>query len=172
MSTDDCEVSEVNASRANPTLVTVLSIVMPGLGQLVNGQVGKGLGMLALDLVLLFVAWPLALLVCAWSAWDAYEEANQLNAQQELHAEIATQITAGQIATSDFVNQIEKLNNLAQAGMLSTEELASRKLMVINILKSKKPTDSIEDFLTALIPLVKSGGLSMDDLAQIKNLQA
>jgi hypothetical protein len=162
---------EVISSQANPTLVTVTSILLPGTGQLLNRQVGKGLGLMALGLTLYVFAWPLALFLCAYSAWDAYDGANKINLEQIQRSIASTEIAAGYIATEDFVGQIEKLNNLANAGVLSAEELSNRKLTVINILKTKKSIDSTEDFLTGLIPLVQSGGLTQAEITEIKSLQ-
>jgi len=154
----------------NPTGVTVASILLPGLGQLINGQIGKGLGMMALCFVLYAFAWPLALLLCAVSAWDAHGIANTLNEELEASDEIAAKTAASQISSAYFVSQIEKITVLAKAGMLSAEEFSERKLKIIGLLESKAPIGSAEDFLTALIPLVQTEALTRVELRHVKGL--
>ncbi len=61
----------------NPVLATVLSVLIPGVGQLYNGDNKKGLVMLAIAIVLgpftSGIAW---LAVLIWAAIDAYRVAD------------------------------------------------------------------------------------------------
>ncbi|MBT2686014.1 hypothetical protein [Bacillus sp. ISL-37] len=65
-------------------LATVLSFFWTGVGQIYNGQIGKGLGMIALQVlnVLLmfviigFITYPI---VWIWGMIDANKTANRLN---------------------------------------------------------------------------------------------
>ncbi len=43
--------TEETKRRKNPTLALILSVIFPGLGQLYNNQVLKGIALLALNLV-------------------------------------------------------------------------------------------------------------------------
>jgi TM2 domain-containing membrane protein YozV len=158
------------SSGSNVTGVTVLSIFLPGLGQLVNGDVGKGLGMMAATFVCLALFAPLALILCIWSALDAYGRVNKLNEIIRGDAIRAADIISMQISSAEFATQIDKISMLGASGMLSPDELAERKQKVIGQLKQKRVIGSSEDFLTALIPLMQSETLTKDELTQIKSL--
>lgn len=154
----------------NITLVTILSFCIPGLGQFGNREIGKGLAMLALWLVLACIWMPLILILCCFSAWDAYTAAKNLHANVDQTASDLAKVAEGQVSAEYMVTQFDKLNNLSKANLLTADELTDRKAKVIALLEKKKPASSVEDFLTALIPLVKSEGLSSDEIASIKAL--
>ena len=70
----------------SPGLALLGSFFFPGLGQLINGQVGKGIAMFAaylVSLVLLFVfiGFVLVPAIWIWSMVDAYSGAKQWNAR-------------------------------------------------------------------------------------------
>jgi TM2 domain-containing membrane protein YozV len=70
----------------NPALAVIASFFLPGLGQFVNGQGGKGVVFLiayivSLVLILLFVGVFLAPIVWIWSMIDAYSGAQNWNAR-------------------------------------------------------------------------------------------
>ena len=156
--------------KANVTAVTVFSLLIPGTGQISNGQVGKGLAMIALWIVILFIWAPLVLILDFYAAWDAYEGAKQLNSQEAQKTEAIAKTAEGEISAKDMVIQIEKLNNLAKANLLNAQELTDRKAKVIQLLAIKKPTSSTEDFLIAMIPLVQASGLNSNEVEEIKAL--
>lgn len=162
----------MNAATTGPNVtgVTVASVVFPGLGQLFLGQVGKGLAMIALYIVFWYIAWPLALLLCVGSAVDAYNCANEFNDEVRGDAKAAAEVIESQITAKAFVAQIDKISKLAESGILDAEELTQRKQKVIGELTLKTVVGSSEDFLTALIPLMRSGAISKDELTQIKGL--
>jgi hypothetical protein len=154
----------------NVTGVTVASVIFPGLGQLILGQVGKGLAMIAVYIVFWYIAWPLALILCVGSAIDAYNCANALNEDLRGDAKTAAEVIESQITAAAFVTQIEKIAKLAASGILDAEELTERKQKIIAELARKTLVGSSEDFLTALIPLMKADAISKDELTQIKSL--
>jgi arabinogalactan oligomer/maltooligosaccharide transport system permease protein len=47
--------TEKTKRRKNPTLALILSVIFPGLGQLYNNQVPKGIALLAINLVVNFL---------------------------------------------------------------------------------------------------------------------
>jgi TM2 domain-containing membrane protein YozV len=161
---------QVTSPGPNATGVTVASILLPGLGQLINGDTGKGVAMIAATFVFWYLAWPLALVLCAWSAFDAYTRANELGDALQEEAIRAADVIETQITATAFVSQIEKIAKLAESGMLDAEELTERKQKVIANLKRKTLVGSSEDFLTALIPLMQSDALSKEELTQVKSL--
>ncbi len=74
----------------NPGLAAVLSFLFNGLGQIYNGQIGKGLLIIGLQIVnalltfiiIGFITMPI---VFIWSVYDAYAVAKQINEQGEQH---------------------------------------------------------------------------------------
>ncbi len=65
------------AAGKNPTIAVVLSLVLAGVGQFYNGDVKKGLVMLAVAIVGgVFTYGLVYLAVAIWSALDAYKVAS------------------------------------------------------------------------------------------------
>lgn len=70
----------------SPALAVIASFFLPGLGQFVNGQAGKGVVFLvsyvvSLLLILALVGFILAPMVWIWSMIDAYSGAQSWNAR-------------------------------------------------------------------------------------------
>lgn len=75
----------------SPGLAAVLSFLVPGLGQIYNGQVGKGLLILVFVVVLFalivtspVIAGGLAFLTWVLAIYDAYTQAERYNEGEEL----------------------------------------------------------------------------------------
>lgn len=71
-------------NEKNPTLSLVLSFLITGLGQIYNGQVGKGFGLLIGVIIcafLFFLMVPLFIIPVLWiySMYDAYTTAKKIN---------------------------------------------------------------------------------------------
>ena len=72
----------------NPGLAAVLSALINGLGQMYNGQIGKGLIIIGIQIVnalltIVFIGFITGLLVYIWSIYDAYTVAKQINADAD-----------------------------------------------------------------------------------------
>lgn len=77
----------------NPALALIASFFITGLGQLINGEVGKGIAMFVAAIVTWFMAFllmivligflliPVALAIWVWSMVDAYNSARNWNAR-------------------------------------------------------------------------------------------
>ena len=68
----------------SPALALVASFFVPGLGQLINGEIGKGIGMLvgyavAIVLVIVLIGFVAAPAIWIWSMVDAYQGAQRWN---------------------------------------------------------------------------------------------
>jgi TM2 domain-containing membrane protein YozV len=63
----------------SPALALVLSLIICGVGQFYNGQIGKGIAMLLLCIALWFVF--LGWIINIWSIIDAYTSAKAINAR-------------------------------------------------------------------------------------------
>lgn len=69
-------------------LAAVLSFFINGLGQIYNGQILKGLIIIAVQIIngaltLILIGWiPLAI-IWVWAIYDAYNVANKINARYE-----------------------------------------------------------------------------------------
>jgi len=70
----------------NPALAAILSLLINGLGQIYNGEVGKGIlimvvqvvNVLLMGILIGFVTGPI---VFIWSIYDAYKTAERINAE-------------------------------------------------------------------------------------------
>ncbi len=65
-------------------LAAVLSFFISGLGQIYNGQIGKGIGMIVLYiffwiLVFVIIGIPLLLILWIYGMYDAYNTAKKIN---------------------------------------------------------------------------------------------
>ncbi|WP_197431432.1 MULTISPECIES: hypothetical protein [unclassified Dietzia] len=72
------------ASRKEPALSLVLSFFLPGLGTIINGQAGKGIGIMAgyflgILLSVVLIGIPIMLGFWVWGMVDAYSGAKQHN---------------------------------------------------------------------------------------------
>jgi len=152
-----------------------------GAGQIYNGEVPKGLGMFLVAAVAggifgiaaCFVIIPLTI----YAACDAYSTAGKINKRLEDQAflkkkdeaEVA-RIEATTTSVQEFVDGIRKLHNLSTNGLLTTEEFEARKRKAILALAEFPPREGTDDFLTALIPLIKVQALLEGDITEIKAL--
>ena len=79
----------------NPTLAAILSFLINGLGQVYNGQIGKGIlifvvqiiNVLLMSIVIGFITTPI---VWIWSIYDAYKVATRLNQEAAQQAVVTT----------------------------------------------------------------------------------
>jgi TM2 domain-containing membrane protein YozV len=73
----------------NPILAAVLSLIIAGLGQIYNGQIGKGVIFIILQLIngaltVVLIGWILMPIVGLWAAIDAYLTAKRNNERYAL----------------------------------------------------------------------------------------
>lgn len=76
----------MNINQKNPGLAAVLSFLITGLGQIYNGQIGKGIGLLiaaAVSAALCTVIIGFVFLPVIWiyGIYDAYKTTEKLNRQ-------------------------------------------------------------------------------------------
>lgn len=68
-------------------LAAVLSLILPGLGQIYNGQILKGIILIIIDAIngalmfvlIGFITWPITVL---YAVYDAYKTAERINARR------------------------------------------------------------------------------------------
>lgn len=77
------------AARKDPALMLVASLLVPGLGTMLNGQVGKGIGILGgyfvgLVLSVVLIGLPIMFGFWIWGMIDAYRGAKDHNARHGL----------------------------------------------------------------------------------------
>lgn len=170
--------------RKTPAVAILLSFIVSGAGQIYNGEVGKGIGMI----VAYIICWaasalvlPIFILIALW-IWgmvDANTKAKEFNdalklrlenedASQREAVEQQERIKATIITSHEFVTQIEKFFKLCQSGLLSEAEFEAKKKEVITILTAKKLSEAPEDFLTSIIPLIQKKALNEQEIAQVK----
>ena len=68
----------------NPAISLLVSFFLPGVGSMINGDVGVGIGILALFLVgitlaVVLIGIPMALAAWVWGLIDAYQGAQRWN---------------------------------------------------------------------------------------------
>ncbi len=78
----------VTVQEKNPTLAAILSLLLNGLGQIYNGQVGKGIFIFCIQIVnalltSVFIGFFTGAIVYIWSVYDAYAVAKRLNEQNQ-----------------------------------------------------------------------------------------
>ena len=103
---------------------------------------------------------------------EARQEAAEKEAKKEQEkrdaAEKEALIQQSTIGAADFVIQIEKNFTLFENNLFDADEFAEKKRFVISSLWTKRPRESAEDFLSALIPLIKRKALTQEDIVSIK----
>jgi TM2 domain-containing membrane protein YozV len=170
--------------RKTPAVAILLSFIISGAGQIYNGEVGKGIGMI-IAYIFCFAAsaliLPVFILIALW-IWgmiDANTKAKEFNdaLKQRLDNEDATsretaeqqlRIKATTITSQEFVTQVDKYFKLFQSSLLSDTEFEAKKNEFIINLNTKKLVEAPEDFLTAVIPLIQKKALTEKEIAQIK----
>ncbi len=78
---------QYNSEKKNEGLAAILSFLFIGLGQIYNGQIGKGIVMLVVGVVfammiIILIGIPLYLVLWVYGIYDAYNTAKQINAGQ------------------------------------------------------------------------------------------
>lgn len=75
-------VQPVYARRKDPGIALLLSFLFPGLGQIYNGDVGKGIGFMIGFWILIWVG--IGLIFWVWGMIDAYQVATNINLGRRL----------------------------------------------------------------------------------------
>jgi len=170
--------------RKTPAVAILLSFIIPGAGQIYNGEAGKGIGMI----IAYIICWAASALVLPifiliglwiWGMIDANTVAKNFNSalmkriddedtSSQKIAEQQAEIKATTISSNEFVTLIEKNFKLFQNKLLSDTEFESKKKEAISLLTTKKIVEAPEDFLTAVIPLIQKNALTEQEITQIK----
>jgi TM2 domain-containing membrane protein YozV len=78
------EMEPMTVAPKNPAVSVLLSLFIPGLGSMVNGNAGTGVTILALNLIgwmlaIVLIGIPLAIGTWIWGLVDAYQSAQRWN---------------------------------------------------------------------------------------------
>ena len=78
----------------SPGVAAVLGFLFPGIGQMYNGQFGKGITFIGVDLLnglltLIWIGWVTGFLFAIFSAWDAHRSAEAYNRRLAASAQAA-----------------------------------------------------------------------------------
>jgi TM2 domain-containing membrane protein YozV len=166
---------EYMEQHKNPAVAAVLSFFISGAGQIYNGDVGKGVAMI----VGCILCWlgsalviPLFLLPVIWICGmiEAHSRATEINAslKKKIETKSAEAINLQTVTSSEFVTRIQKASKLRENALLTEDEFENKKKDAISNLLDKKLAGSPEDFLTAIIPLVREKILTEEEIAKIK----
>jgi TM2 domain-containing membrane protein YozV len=63
--------------RKDPTLASLLNLLLLGTGHMYLGQIVKGVLILAVGVALGMIVWPATALVIIWAMYDAYKTAKK-----------------------------------------------------------------------------------------------
>ena len=172
---DSAAAKSSRATKKNPTASLIWSLVFCGGGQFYNGETSLGVAFLLAGFLGMILFWPLWFGVAIYSMYRAERSAQKINSEIDLkeQASRSEEAAAEEIRTTttkaaDFVSQLEKLDNLRKNDLLNDTEYKNKVSQLIATLAHKKPLESADDFLTALIPLVKSEALNAENVANIK----
>lgn len=164
---EDWQVTSDQQGGKNPTVATALSFLLfGGGGQFYNGQAGKGAVFVVIFFLLYFLAGPACIVMSFIGAFDAYNVA--VGRVDDLLVEKKSEILTTTLSVVDFTSQIEKLHTLTKSGILTDREFCERKRQVIELLSTKHPLESVEDFLAGLIKLKNNEALSQEEIQIIK----
>jgi len=166
-------------SRRSPGLACLLSLFIVGAGQLYNGEAKKAailfFSAVALGLLLGEIAILPVLCLAVFAACDALRDARRHNQATEAVARRAMEearerarYEAETLGTDELIRQIQKVHLLAQNGLLDDDELSARKAQILGQLEVKRLREDSCDFLAALVPLVRSGALTHEEVRRIK----
>ncbi len=81
----------VYPKEKNPIVSVILSFLFPGAGQVYNGNLKKGLMIVAGAIITLFIFFPASFVVWIYNLYDAYTDADKMNKGQIPYAEATTQ---------------------------------------------------------------------------------
>ncbi|WP_156523055.1 hypothetical protein [Bordetella ansorpii] len=165
----------------NPALACILSLVCVGAGQLYVDNPGKAVTLFGAAVVcgVLFgpAGFVLILPLAGYAAYDAYQLATHYNemliaAESKAREQTLAQqkYEAATVSVEDFVERIDKAYLLAKNELLDQNEFLQRKAQIIDVLEVKSPREGVDDFLTALVPLMKSKALTSEEIVKIKKL--
>ena len=179
---------ERNWTRKEPIIAAILSFLIPGLGQIYNEDVNRGVTIMVVQVILvvlgvvMLIASPVAgavlllgpLLLWIWNISDAVNGAKEINRKIEEEEErkrlIEKKRELETIELNEFIESLRKDYELFKNGILSEEEFIKRKKTTISQLRTKKIDRGFEDFLYAIIPLKKEQILTDQDLKVIKEI--
>ena len=118
----------------NPTLAMLLSFLIPGLGQIYNGQVAKGILFIVAQvinalLMAIFIGFITGIAVLIWAMYDAYKTAEAINQQ------FAVQYGAG--AVTPGYGQVVMV---AQSPNVQTETSLDRNPVAPSVVPSVAPS--------------------------------
>jgi len=65
--------------RKDPTLACLLNLLLLGTGHIYLGQIGKGVLILAIGVVLGIFVWVAVIPLIIWAMYDAYKTAKKMN---------------------------------------------------------------------------------------------
>lgn len=169
--------NKTKQEKGSPVVAMIWSVVGAGFGQIYNDDVPKGVAFIIAAIVCWMIFWPLWIPVAVFSIYDAHTRAIEINRLIDLRyvdevekKNVEDTINATSTKVADFILKTEKSNVLHKNGLLTEEEYRTKISQLIAELSVKKPYESAEDFLTELIPLVKSEALNTEDITRIKAL--
>lgn len=174
---------EDRLKRKEPWFAAIMSLLLPGVGQIYCGKIERGVIFIIIGILLWFTIIG-GIIMGIIAAIDAYNLAKDYNFQieqegrrkindlekEKLEKEKVEKLKDQEISVKYFTEALKKNYKLFTAEIFSEEEYKSKKDAIINNLATKKITCSIEDFLASLITLKEQKVLSKEEINKIKLL--
>jgi TM2 domain-containing membrane protein YozV len=160
--------------RKDPALAGVLSFLIPGLGQIYNGDIERGVMIIIVQILqgvagaFIYVTFFTAFIVWIWNIFDAVNGAKKINESIDKEEQQKDKT----MKVDGFIETLRKNYLLFKEGVLSEEEFKMRKEILLSQLKTKNLDKDLEDFLYLIMPLKKEGILTDEDLKTVKQIIA
>jgi hypothetical protein len=144
-----------------------------GIGVFANSRGRNGLGWTLLAMI----ASPLVGIILVFAFPNLKEQEREYiqvkndidsNIKKKEKIEQAKIIESKKIDVFDFSASFEKLFSLLENNILTESEFSSRKIKVVNDLRTRIISDEPDVFLAGLIPIYKKNIITEDELKQIK----
>jgi TM2 domain-containing membrane protein YozV len=75
----DWKIERRHDMRKDPILACLLNLFLVGTGHIYQGQIGKGVLILAIGILIWMFIWPAAIPLIIWAMFDAYNTAKKMN---------------------------------------------------------------------------------------------
>jgi hypothetical protein len=155
-------------------VAALLSLIIPGAGQMYKDKVGQGLlwlfcvvigyGMLVLPGLILH-------LFCILSAASDDQSKTEEGKSKVLDAEEYKRRDEEYAKKSsvDVAIELKKVFDLKSRDLITEDEFVSSKAKLINTFCEMSSKPNKNDFLLTLVPLIDSGAISKDEVQQLKD---
>jgi TM2 domain-containing membrane protein YozV len=169
----------VDRPNKSPVLAAFLSLLLGGLGQFYNGEIGKGLCFLVVEFIAAFATMGMGYIaVMLVSTVDAYASANRINNANKIlkrgdqgqgeHDSYYIKDASSGKNLSFLLKELGKLKDLNKSGILSESEVISKKASILSEIEKSTVDCEIYDMLSSCGDLRESEAITDEDFQFVK----